>query len=74
MKFNSSDKDRQETKPLISILYFTLKGCVDEEICQGMLRGKIPHFRLTCVAQKRCCLSSLLPKPARQAQKGDEEN
>ena len=25
-----------------------------------MLRGKIPHFRLTCVAQKRCCLSSLL--------------
>ena len=28
----SSDKDRQETKPLISILYFTLKGCVDEEI------------------------------------------
>ena len=25
-----------------------------------MLRGKIPHFRLTCVAQKRRCLSSLL--------------
>ena len=25
-----------------------------------MLRGKIPHFRLTCVAQKRCCLSSLM--------------
>ena len=25
-----------------------------------MLRGKIPHFRLTCVAQKRLCLSSLL--------------
>ena len=24
-----------------------------------MLRGKIPHFRLTCVAQKRRCLSSL---------------
>ena len=23
-----------------------------------MLRGKIPHFRLTCVAQKRRCLSS----------------
>ena len=26
-----------------------------------MLRGKIPHFRLTCVAQKRRCLSSLIP-------------
>ena len=25
-----------------------------------MLRGKIPHFRLTCVAQKRRCLSSLI--------------
>ena len=25
-----------------------------------MLRGKIPHFWLTCVAQKRRCLSSLL--------------
>ena len=25
-----------------------------------MLRGKIPHFRLTCVTQKRRCLSSLL--------------
>ena len=25
-----------------------------------MLRGKIPHFRLTCVAQKRRCLSSLM--------------
>ena len=25
-----------------------------------MSRGKIPHFRLTCVAQKRRCLSSLL--------------
>ena len=33
MKFFSSDKDRQETKPLISILYFTLKGFVDEETC-----------------------------------------
>ena len=28
-----------------------------------MLRGKTPHFRLTCVAQKRRCLSSLLPLP-----------
>ena len=25
-----------------------------------MLRGKTPHFRLACVAQKRRCLSSLL--------------
>ena len=25
-----------------------------------MLRGKIPHFRLTSVAQKRLCLSSLI--------------
>ena len=25
-----------------------------------MLRGKMPHFRLTSVAQKRLCLSSLL--------------
>ena len=25
-----------------------------------MLRGKIPHFWLTCIAQKRRCLSSLL--------------
>ena len=29
-------------------------------ISQGMLRGKIPHFRLTCVAQKGRCLSSLI--------------
>ena len=27
---------------------------------QSILRGKRPHFRLTCVAQKRFCLSSLL--------------
>jgi len=27
---------------------------------QGMLRGKMPHFRLTSDAQKRLCLSSLL--------------
>ena len=27
-----------------------------------MLRGKIPHFRLTSVAQKLLCLSSLLFK------------
>ena len=24
------------------------------------IRGKIPHFRLTCVAPKRRCLSSLV--------------
>ena len=31
---------------------------------QGMLRGKTPHFRLTCVAQKRRCLSSLISRSA----------
>ena len=31
-----------------------------------MLRGKIPHFRLTCVAQKRRCLSSLMGDSAAQ--------
>lgn len=28
--------------------------------CLGILKRKRPHFRLTCVAQKRLCLSSLL--------------
>ena len=32
-----------------------------KNICQrlGMSKGKKPHFQLTCVAQKRLCLSSL---------------
>ena len=30
--------------------------------CQAILKGKKHHFRLTCYAQKRVCLSSLIAK------------
>ena len=39
---------------------YNSKEAKEYKFYQGFLRGKIPHFRLTCVAQKRRCLSSLL--------------
>ena len=59
----------------VFLSFFTVIEAIWLKICaKPPSKIKKGHFRLTCVAQKRCCLSSLLAKDARDFQIIQSEN